>query len=150
MQADPYPFSGGLEGSSASVVPSREQSPSSDYGSRRGQCKWGRCHHFGGLFLLALAEALWLGLGIGHGGDTRVHTPPVVHKRSPQRLGPTFVHTCPAHKAAVCAARQGPRPQPSCGGTPVARGHVCVLEEVCMPELTGASQRQWPLWTVGA
>lgn len=57
----------------------------------------GRGHHRGGLFLLALAEALWLGFGTGRGGDTYVRVPSVMSNISPQAVGTPM---CPGPRSS--------------------------------------------------
>lgn len=114
-----------------SVVSCREQSPSSDCGSRRGQCKWGRCHHCGGLFLLALAEALWLGFGIGTAG-TRMSThhlwgTSAVHKDWDPHLSTRVQHT----GLRYARHSEGHGPSPPSGGSPWPGG-MCMYLERCV------------------
>ena len=53
-----------------------------------------------------------------------------------------YVLICVQGTGLRCSAMQVPRPQPSFGEKAMAGRHVHTLEEVCVPEPAGASQRQ--------
>lgn len=80
-------------------------------------------------------------------GHTCPHT--ICSAQAQSTSSGTHVSTCVQDTWLWCARHcKAHGPSPPLGSSPWQYVHA--LEEVCVPEPAGASQRQWPVWTVGA